>query len=331
MKNYRFLFIMMAAVMFAVSCSEEDASVEDLSSKKATFYDTDRWDAIDFCGPVRYHDLIGGQTILMGSVAIGNTADTLYVKYQADPGYVITETHLFVGDVMDGDFPKTKKGNPKIGHFPYASEKLDGSTVVVYSIPLSKIEGDCFDVAAHAVVECEDGTCEETAWGAGSQEGEVVFAAKLTLDLGVDWDLGLTQGVLFSEDCSWGPNFGYVTLNLEDFIPGSYDLISPQNVLYGTLNTSINSDTLVFSYEAIPDLLIERQWLYVFAGTADELYSKISNDNNCVDYTSFYQTFQNNVVKIPISEISTSSSTEAMEFESARWGFYFDFCVSKCN
>lgn len=333
MKTFRLLFIFTAALMLAVSCSEdENADMEVLSAKKTMTYDMDAWRAAmpDFCGPVQYHDLIGGQTILMGSVAVANDGTYLYVKYEADPGYVITETHLFIGDVMDGDFPKTKKGNPKIGHFPYASENYEGSQVVVYNIAIEDIDGDCFDVAAHAVVECEDGSCEETAWGAGRQPQDVILAAKVWYNVKAFdyWStFGLTEGLFFSEDCSWAPTWGYIPLDLENFTPGTYN-ISENGVVYGTISTSIADEKLVLTIEAINENELEGRQ-FIFVGTLDELNSYIDS-YGCPRYYDFpYQ--DGPVIEIPLSELPAGESEEALDLGATRWGFYMEYCITSCD
>ncbi len=88
--------------------------------------------------------------------------DTLRIKYETDEGCYLVETHLAV--VTDpNDFPMTKSGNPKIGHFPYATEHDPAVTEVTYYVDVSGLGP--FYIAAHAVVSC-DGECE-TAWGQG--------------------------------------------------------------------------------------------------------------------------------------------------------------------
>ena len=64
------------------------------------------------------------------------------------------------------DFPMTNSGNPKIGHFPYASYYDPPVTMSTYYVD---VEGEGpFYIAAHAVVCCG---CEcETAWGQGVYE-----------------------------------------------------------------------------------------------------------------------------------------------------------------
>ena len=104
--------------------------------------------------------------MLVGWVTIWND-EYLHVEYSTIGDWYLTETHLAV--VTDwNDFPMTKKGNPKVGHFPYKHEGLD-STYDEYIIPL-EVDwelGTTLYIAAHAVVEKRLDTCvlqEETAW-----------------------------------------------------------------------------------------------------------------------------------------------------------------------
>jgi hypothetical protein len=118
-------------------------------------------------------DLFGGQTIDVGSVTIEEVAGDLVVTYETTGGWLIEETHLHIGDGDDcaeafGDIPQTKTGNPKIGHFDYASSHDPTVTSVIHTIPLASLDGDFLAIAAHAVVKLplgEDLFQEETAWG----------------------------------------------------------------------------------------------------------------------------------------------------------------------
>ncbi len=300
------------------------------ANKKATFLSNERWGELDFCG-ISTHELIGGQTIVMGTVVIGNTEDSLYVKYQADPGYILTETHLFVGDVMSDDFPKAGKGNPKIGHFPNATENFGGSNIVMYSIALDDIDpksNGCFDIAAHAVVECEDGTCEETAWGAGEIKNEIVFASKSTFIIpDLYTTTAKTQGISYvdEEDCWWGPTFGYYILDLIDFTPTTVSLSTTSGSELGTLNVSIEGDDLVFTMAGANGAILNSPFLFV--GDLYDLFS-YTIEGGCPDWKNF--PYQEAVTRIPLSDFSGGTTGEAMEFEGRRWGFYFEYCAS-CN
>jgi len=329
MKYIRLSLVVMVTVLFAVSCAEHEKSVMDeATALKTTYYTLESWDAIDFCGPVQVHELIGGQYIHMGTVAVGNDADSLYVKYEVDEGYFIAETHLFVGDVMGEDFPKGKKDNPKIGQFPYASEV--SSNIVIYSIALSELDGDCFDVAAHAVVMCEDGTCEETAWGAGKVQNDVVFASKAFIIYEDDMNrsYGLTSGVLFAEDCPYSPHWGYVPVDLANFVPGTYNIASSGGTVLATVSTSIVGDKMVFTFAAEPGIMLDGQ--YLFAGALEDLLTYFDVDN-CPEYYLFPYFSKEAVIEVPLSDLpSGSSSSESLELTSTRWGFYFKYCVDAC-
>ncbi|MCA9652560.1 MAG: hypothetical protein H6712_25140 [Myxococcales bacterium] len=137
--------------------------------------------------------LYAGQTIDVGSVcvSIDNTVDTsgqcgagatgvMTVQYDTTGGWTLSETHLAVGDALS-DIPANRKGNPQIGHFPYAGPAADGATSVSYQVPLCTVGLDGADeacdpvnafFAAHAVVEHDNGdgsVHNETAWGDGER------------------------------------------------------------------------------------------------------------------------------------------------------------------
>ncbi|MCX4240477.1 hypothetical protein [Paraliomyxa miuraensis] len=135
--------------------------------------------------------LYAGQTIDAGSVcvSIDNTVDTsaqcgagatgvMNVTYQTTGGWEIVEAHLAVGDELS-DIPANKKGNPQIGHFPYASGA--SGTSRNFAVPLCELDLDGADtacdpvnayLAAHAAVRKAkaNGTYQnETAWGDGER------------------------------------------------------------------------------------------------------------------------------------------------------------------
>ena len=116
----------------------------------------------------------------VGDVHVWNDGDSLYVTYYAYiwDCWVLTETHVAVamfptmdenGDgeinILDADIPQTKKGNPKVGRFPYKHEGLGGVASDPYTIPLGSWgSGTTLIIAAHAVVENPCLDIEETAW-----------------------------------------------------------------------------------------------------------------------------------------------------------------------
>lgn len=139
-------------------------------------------------GPRKSVDLIAGQHIEVGSVSValedlvGNddVVDTLSVTYDTQDGWYLQETHLFVATLEEPDMPANKKGNPKIGNFPYVSGNVYDTTKTV-EIPLDEfgdLEGMLCEsgmsvnldaeMAAHASV-LNDSLGQETAWADGDQ------------------------------------------------------------------------------------------------------------------------------------------------------------------
>ena len=114
--------------------------------------------------------LIAGQTINSGTVTVTNDANFIYVTYTTTNGWVLSQTHLYVGDCAL--IPVNNPGNPIPGQFPYASAH-NNVTSYTYQIPLSQIPvGSCGCIAAHAVVKQYNSSNQvintQTAWGNGT-------------------------------------------------------------------------------------------------------------------------------------------------------------------
>ena len=117
------------------------------------------------CGETMEITLIAGQHIPAGSVIIENDEQYLYVTYQTDGDWLITETHLDVATRPE-DLKQTSKGNAIPGRFAYKSEHDPGVTTVTHTIDLSTWpSGTDLYLAAHSVVVSTAGS--ETAWGEG--------------------------------------------------------------------------------------------------------------------------------------------------------------------
>jgi hypothetical protein len=141
--------------------------------------------------------LFAGQTIDAGTVCMTVNGDNLDVTYTTTGGWELTEAHLWVGTALS-DMPQTKKGNPKIGNFPYNSGDITGSTSYTFSVALESLGFSCpsddtgYYVAAHAALRKDngDGTYQtETGWGDGDplvEKGSwaTVSSVTLTCDCG---------------------------------------------------------------------------------------------------------------------------------------------------
>jgi hypothetical protein len=117
------------------------------------------------CGQTMETALIAGQNIPVGTVAVENDGQYLYVTYQTEGDWLITETHLDVATRPE-DLKQTPKGNPIAGRFAYKSEHQPGVTTVTHTIDLAAWPpGTQLYLAAHSVVVSAFGS--ETAWGEG--------------------------------------------------------------------------------------------------------------------------------------------------------------------
>ena len=119
--------------------------------------------------PATEVSLLAGQTINSGSVTVTNDADYIYVTYTTANGWLLTQTHLFVGNCAL--IPVNNAGNPIPGQFPYSTAH-NNATSYTYRIPISSIgSGNCGCIASHAVVVKLNASGQvinqQTGWGNG--------------------------------------------------------------------------------------------------------------------------------------------------------------------
>jgi len=67
--------------------------------------------------------LKAGQSIDAGTVTVSYDGGVLCVLYETEGDWKLVETH-FVIAASPEEIPQTKKGNPKVGHFPYVDDEL---------------------------------------------------------------------------------------------------------------------------------------------------------------------------------------------------------------
>lgn len=106
-----------------------------------------------------YTDLIAGQFTDVGDVKASINGNTLLVEYFIlDDCWCIAETHLDV-QLSPDQFPMTKNGNPKVGHFAYGEELPECTDYWYTEVNLTTLGWDgtqAIYIAAHAVVETFD-------------------------------------------------------------------------------------------------------------------------------------------------------------------------------
>jgi len=120
--------------------------------------------SVGLCAAATTVTLVAGQEYNAGWVRAIADLGSLWITIHADNGWVLIETHVYVGLT-----PPTKSAP---GRFPYKHEGLGGAMSDSYEIPLDAFDVECGDalyVAVHAVVLGEENEYgEETAWGDGS-------------------------------------------------------------------------------------------------------------------------------------------------------------------
>lgn len=120
-------------------------------------------------------NLIAGRTLDIGTVRCWIKGDSLHVLYSADDGWMLGETQLAVA-LTRADFPLTKKGNPKIGKFPFKQRHDPPVAAVHYSLDLRPYhleDNPTLVIAAHAEAVLPSGSGgierEEGAWAEGER------------------------------------------------------------------------------------------------------------------------------------------------------------------
>ena len=171
MKTTIFSFAVLMTTL--VSCQKESVSkkiTDETNTIKTSKYSNANARYSSNGCPVAAVPFIAGQHIDAGTIEVTNDANYIYVTYNTANGYVLTETHLYVGNCQA--VPVNRKGNPAPGQFPYKNTH-NNATSFTYQVPVSAIGlGNCGCVAAHAAVvklDCNGNVIDsQTAWGAGT-------------------------------------------------------------------------------------------------------------------------------------------------------------------
>ena len=126
---------------------------------------------------VQVQTLFAGRHIEAGTVEVEVVDDNLVVTYNTIDDWGLYEIHLWAG-VDVADMPQTRRGNPRIGRFPFKNECLYGESSYQVVIPLESLDIVCptdpersYYIAAHAVVRRGNGCGyqTETAWADGER------------------------------------------------------------------------------------------------------------------------------------------------------------------
>jgi hypothetical protein len=183
------------------------------------------------------YTLLAGQFINAGTVTVTNDDDSIYVTYTTTGGWVINETHLYVG--APSGIPVTGSGNPIPGQFPY-TDAHNGVTSVTYAIPINP-NLNCYAVAAHASLALLSG-------------GSVVQT-----------ETGWSDGQPINQTGNWATYSTYCLLDCEgcEFQTTSYNYFAGQNILIGTLDVTNDEQYLYVTYHLTGNWYLSQTHLYV--------------------------------------------------------------------
>ncbi|MCC1484420.1 hypothetical protein [Winogradskyella immobilis] len=185
----KIIFILAAAALLATACTSE-SSIEEIEqtennysnlsyTMEASKRSASRGTLDEF--PCVLKPLIAGQHIDAGVVSFDIDGDEIIISYETNEDWDISAVHFSISACDNLSFPSTGSGNPKIGRFEYASEHEDNVNEISYYFNAEEL-GDQFCIAAHAVVENENGD-QETAWAEGEDFGGRSWAMYATIDL----------------------------------------------------------------------------------------------------------------------------------------------------
>ncbi|MFY7671546.1 hypothetical protein ACOSP6_10730 [Tenacibaculum sp. MEBiC06402] len=159
MRGTIYVFMLLSLITF-VSCNNNEEIVENQETTENAFFKSiekiSNTSSRSSAQVIFETDLMAGQHHVAGTVTLAVDGSNLVITYSTNSSWVLNETHLYAGD--KDLIPVTRKGNPKIGKFPYKGEH-DGVNEFSYTIPISDLTGvNCFAIATHAVVTsvCSD-------------------------------------------------------------------------------------------------------------------------------------------------------------------------------
>ena len=175
--------------------------------------------------------LLAGQSIDAGTVCLDDidtdndsVSDSLEVTYTTTGCWELVEAQLWIGTDLS-QMPKTSKGNPIPGLFPYKSGDITGLTTYTFIVPFTDLGFECGDTttfyaAAHATLRCPNGDGSyqtQTGWGHGTRiTPKGSWAEYFTFNIVCD-------GNILSEVCetafAYGDNYAHCFITGLDFSP----------------------------------------------------------------------------------------------------------------
>lgn len=316
------------ALMLLPACQKNDIVPDATSASIPTTTSSTTSTSSASSGCEEVYTLFAGQSIPVGNIVVTNDDTNIYVTFNTDGGWVLNETHVYVGDVAG--IPTNGAGNPTIGLFPFNDTHNNAITHTV-TVPIDP-NLDCYAVAAHASVSLiQNGNVvqSETAWSSGGP---------------------------INNGGSWATYSEYCLSDCCEYEVVSYDYFAGQNILVGSLDVTNDDQNLYITFNFTGDWYTQQTHLYV--GPASGLPT--NNANTPVPGQFPYATTHNPITQsytytIPLSSlddcyviaahsemvqldgsgnvIATETGwSDGTEFpDTPRWGWYSEYCTQYCD
>ncbi|MFO8000115.1 MAG: hypothetical protein R6U46_02655 [Marinilabilia sp.] len=297
--------VTMIIIAGTVSCTKDFN--EGPEEKTGDLKDATLTENMEVCGESTFN-FWAGQNINAGEIKVSNDEENLYVTYHAEDEWELTEAHLFVGHI--DELPRTKKGNPIPGQFPYSVEDLpEGTTQYTFVIELADLpDEECLAIVPHGVVDNSKKT--ETAW---------------LLEETFKNEFGAKKWGGFAEYCkaecfecetesyAWGSGNKLDAATDSAFTIGLYNNIDPEDgaslskkiidsdvydgEITGLMEISVTDGTLLVTMDD-ESLLPEDNYniffsrIAFYAGSLDDLTENYKGENGALLYDDFPWVFQ---------------------------------------
>lgn len=143
------------------SCQKDEvANPEELSLKSGEIVT----DFVSWCSEPAVYKITAAQTTDAGQLLVSNNGEYMRIEYVPNAGFTLGTVHLWVGTDLSL-VPKTKKGIPVPGQFPYSGNATTG---YVFFVPIPA-GANCDETPVYIFAHAE--VSNATLWGDTHQTG----------------------------------------------------------------------------------------------------------------------------------------------------------------